>query len=57
MNQNAVEVLAVPLLLICLGGLFLADYHFNASAGQTWPALLIAAGLLRLLGWGRSQGA
>lgn len=53
MTAAAIDVAAVPSLLILLGCLFLADYHLGASVAQTWPAVLIAAGLLRLAGWGR----
>jgi len=52
-SAAAVNVAAVPLLLMLLGGLFLADYHLGATVSRTWPAMLIAAGLLRLAGWGR----
>ncbi len=53
MSAAAVTTAAVPLLLMLLGGLFLADYHLGAAIGRTWPTVLIAAGLLRLAGWGR----
>lgn len=53
MSGSAVNVAAVPLLLILLGGLFLADYRLGTEVSRTWPAALIAAGLLRLAGWGR----
>lgn len=53
MSAVAVNIAAVPSLLILLGCLFLADYHLGAGIARTWPAILIAAGLLRLAGWGR----
>jgi hypothetical protein len=34
-----------PALLILTGTLFLADYSGGYRVGQTWPLLLIAAGL------------
>ncbi len=50
----ALDAAAAPLLIVLLGGLFLADYQFGWTVARTWPALLIAAGLLRLAGWGRA---
>ena len=53
MSATLVNIAAVPLLLIAIGALFLLDYRLGAPVARTWPAALIAAGVLRLLGWGR----
>lgn len=53
MSSTAANVAAVPTLLIALGTLFLLDYRLGAHFSKTWPAVLILAGLLRLMGWGR----
>ena len=53
MSAAAINAAAVPLLLISLGGLFLIDYHLGVKVARTWPAMLVAAGALRLAGWGR----
>lgn len=52
-RSGGVSIAAVPSLLILMGALFLADYHWGLPVIRSWPAILIAAGLLRLAGWGR----
>ena len=43
-RSSAARVLAVPLLLIATGTLFLVDYSGGPPIGQTWPVLLIVWG-------------
>ncbi len=38
-----------PLLLIILGVLFLADHFSTFEFTETWPTLIIAFGLMKLL--------
>jgi hypothetical protein len=42
-----------PVILITIGVLFAFDRFTEFRFGQTWPALLIVLGLLRLVGGGR----
>jgi hypothetical protein len=39
-----------PILLMVIGGLFALDHFTEHNIGQTWPVLLIIAGVLMLLG-------
>ena len=41
---ETVRAVAVPLLLIALGALFLLDYSGGPAVRQTWPILLIVFG-------------
>ena len=43
--RETIRAITVPLLLIAVGILFLADYSGGLSARQTWPVLLILLGL------------
>ena len=43
--RETIRAITVPLLLIAVGGLFLADYSGGLSARQTWPVILILLGL------------
>jgi hypothetical protein len=43
-----------PIVLITIGVLFAFDRFTEFRFSQTWPALLIVVGLLKLLGGGRS---
>lgn len=43
-----VRALFGPILLMVLGVLFVIEYSGGPRFGQTWPALIIAAGLLKL---------
>lgn len=38
-----------PILLIALGGLFLADHFSTFEFTQTWPVLVIVFGIMKLL--------
>jgi len=42
---EAARAITGPVLLILTGALFLVDYSGGYTVGQTWPLLLIAAGL------------
>ena len=37
-----------PILLMVVGVLFVVEYSGGPRFGQTWPALIIVAGLLKL---------
>ena len=37
-----------PVMLLVVGVLFVLDYAGGPNVGQTWPAFIIAAGLLKL---------
>jgi hypothetical protein len=54
-DQSAYLVQAVrgPIILITIGVLFAFDRFTEFHFSQTWPVLLIVAGLLRLAGGGR----
>lgn len=56
-DQSAYLVRAItgPVILITLGVLFAFDKFMDVRFSQTWPALLIVIGLLRLLGGGRRR--
>lgn len=43
--RETVRAVAIPLLLITLGALFLLDYAGGPSVRQTWPVLLIVWGV------------
>jgi hypothetical protein len=43
-----------PIVLITIGVLFAFDRFTEFRFSQTWPALLIVIGLLKLVGGGRS---
>ena len=45
MASQMARAVTGPLLLILTGALFLVDYSGGYPFGQTWPLLLIAAGL------------
>ena len=52
MNGNSVSLLRTirgPILLIALGSLAAIDNFMGISFTKTWPALLILAGLLKLM--------
>jgi hypothetical protein len=57
-DQSAYLVRAVrgPVLLITIGVLFAFDRFTYFHFGQSWPILLIVAGLLRLVGGGTRGG-
>ncbi len=44
-GRETARAITGPVLLILTGVLFLADYSGGYRVGQTWPLLLIAAGL------------
>jgi hypothetical protein len=50
--QQAPLIRAVrgPILLMVIGALFALDHFTEYQIGQTWPVLLIIAGVLMLLG-------
>ena len=48
-NENFIETVTVPILLIVLGLLFLLDDRLGWSVGRAWPVLLMAWGALRIL--------
>jgi hypothetical protein len=43
--RETIKAITIPLLLIAVGALFLADYSGGPSARQTWPVILILLGL------------
>ena len=47
-NAAFMRALFGPIMLLVVGILFAVDYAGGPSAGQTWPALIIVAGLLKL---------
>ncbi len=49
MNPPLVTAVRGPILMITLGLLFVADRYGAAGFGQTWPVLIIAYGILKLL--------
>src|SRR5690349_25142742 len=51
MNGNAMFVRAVrgPIILILVGVLFAIDHHGGLPFERTWPAIIIAIGILKLL--------
>lgn len=51
MNPDGALVRAIrgPILLITIGSLFALDLQGNLEFRQTWPILLIAIGLMKLL--------
>ncbi len=49
MNEALVAAIRGPILLIALGLLFLADQGGSFRFTQTWPALIILFGALKLL--------
>jgi len=52
MNNVSVPLITAirgPLLLITFGGLLALDHAHGPRFGQTWPALIIAFGVLKLL--------
>jgi hypothetical protein len=48
-RYSFVDAIRGPLMLIALGLLLAADQMDKMSFGQTWPALLILFGLLKLV--------
>ncbi len=44
-----------PVLLIVIGLLFVIEYAGGPRVGQTWPALIITAGLLKLAEYMRNR--
>lgn len=48
-RATLLRALRGPLLLILVGVLFLFDYSGGISVTKTWPFLIIAAGVLRLI--------
>jgi hypothetical protein len=44
-GAEAARAITGPVLLILTGALFLVEYSGGYMVGQTWPLLLIAAGL------------
>ena len=56
-EQSAYLVRAVtgPIILITIGVLFAFDRFTEFRFSQTWPVLLIVAGLLKLVGGGRRR--
>jgi hypothetical protein len=49
-SKNLVRALSGPIFLITVGVLFVFDRFTEFRFNQTWPVLLILAGLLKLLG-------
>ena len=45
-DERLLTVLQIPLFLMGLGGLFLAEDYLNWSVSRTWPSLLILWGAL-----------
>jgi hypothetical protein len=54
-DQSAYLMRAItgPIILITIGVLFAFDRFTEFRFSQTWPALLIVIGLLKLMGGGR----
>lgn len=46
--QTLMRAIFGPFMLLVVGALFALDYAGGPNVGQTWPALIIAAGLLKL---------
>jgi hypothetical protein len=58
MNEQStylVQAVRGPIMLITIGALFAFDRFTDFRFSQTWPVLLIVAGLLRLLGGPRRR--
>lgn len=58
MNEQStylVQAIRGPVLLITIGVLFAFDRFTEFRFSQTWPVLLIVAGLLRLAGGSRRR--
>jgi|SRR6185312_3167393 len=56
MNEQSAHLLRAiqgPIILITIGVLFAFDRFTEFRFSQTWPVLLIVAGLLKLVGGGR----
>lgn len=49
MNSNLFAAIRGPILLITVGVLFAIDHSGGYSVRQSWPVLLVIAGLLKLL--------
>ncbi|MCX6587973.1 MAG: DUF5668 domain-containing protein [Acidobacteria bacterium] len=49
MNSNLFRAVRGPLLLIAVGVLFAMDQAGTVRIGQSWPALLVVVGLLKLM--------
>jgi len=49
-DANLVRAIRMPITLIALGALFVANNFTEYGFHQTWPVLLIVFGLLSLLG-------
>jgi hypothetical protein len=43
-SRETVRAIAIPLVFITLGVLFLLDYSGGPAVRQTWPVLLIVGG-------------
>ena len=49
MNSNLMTAIRGPILLIAVGVLFAVDHSGGYAVRQSWPVLLVLAGLLKLL--------
>ncbi len=58
-DQSAYLMRAItgPIILITIGVLFAFDRFTEFRFSQTWPALLIVVGLLKLVGGSRAGGS
>jgi len=54
-SANLVQAVRGPVMLITIGVLFAFDRFTEFRFSQTWPVILIMAGLLRLLGGPRRR--
>jgi hypothetical protein len=56
-DQTQVLLRAVkgPIIMITVGVIFAADRFTNYNFHQTWPVLLIVAGIMQLLAGGRRR--
>ena len=54
-SANLIQSIRGPLMLITIGVLFAFDRFTEFRFSQTWPVILIMAGLLRLLGGPRRR--
>ncbi len=48
-SASLITAIRGPVLLIALGGLFLADRFGTLEFWQTWPVLIIVFGVMKLL--------
>ena len=49
MNSNLLGAIRGPILLITVGVLFALDHNGGFGFRQSWPVLLVVAGILKLL--------